>query len=516
MTLPFNITNPGFVLGSQLTSQEASLVTSLTALSPSDGDIFVYRVGSGDWVLEAKPAGGSNPAWGDITGTIASQTDLQSALDDKQDILAEGEFVDGDKTKLDGAEMTSNKNTANGYAGLDASSKINPSQLPALAISETFVVASEVAQLALTVQEGDIAVRTDENKSYIALNDTNATMSDWQELLTPTDAVSSVFGRSGTVTAQSGDYNTSQVTVSTDKNYVTDAEKVVIGNTSGTNTGDQDLSGLQLKAVVVSGSLTAVLDSYYVNVANATYTDPSPSEGKGFIVFVRNGAATVGGTGYGTAGTIVHRIFHSGSWANYVYRVTGASGGDAWGDAVDADIVPDADGTRDLGSSSNRFAETHTDKIYSSVWQSVFGGPSELNILSTTGAILTAFLSDTDASSDSPVNYPLIGASTTGNPIVVEAQGTDTDVSINIEPKGTGEAQVNGERILTEADSIPTVVYSDTEPSSPNDGDEWIDASVSLDPPVRSTNIANIVALTQAEYDALGSYDSTTLYYITD
>ena len=32
-----------------------------------------------------------------------------------------------------------------------------------------------------------------------------------------------------------------------DDNYVTDAEKVVIGNTSGTNTGDQDLSTYQLK-----------------------------------------------------------------------------------------------------------------------------------------------------------------------------------------------------------------------------------------------------------------------------
>lgn len=39
--------------------------------------------------------------------------------------------------------------------------------------------------------------------------------------------------------------NTSEVTESTDKKYVTDAEKVVIGNTSNTNTGDQDLSGLQ-------------------------------------------------------------------------------------------------------------------------------------------------------------------------------------------------------------------------------------------------------------------------------
>jgi len=39
--------------------------------------------------------------------------------------------------------------------------------------------------------------------------------------------------------------DTSEVTETTDKNYVTDAEKVVVGNTSGTNTGDQDLSDLQ-------------------------------------------------------------------------------------------------------------------------------------------------------------------------------------------------------------------------------------------------------------------------------
>lgn len=38
----------------------------------------------------------------------------------------------------------------------------------------------------------------------------------------------------------------------TDDNYVTDAEKVVIGNTSGTNTGDQDLSGL----VALTGNQT--------------------------------------------------------------------------------------------------------------------------------------------------------------------------------------------------------------------------------------------------------------------
>ena len=31
-------------------------------------------------------------------------------------------------------------------------------------------------------------------------------------------------------------------------------------------------------------------------------------------------AATVGGTAYSVAGTFIHRIFHSGAWANYVQR----------------------------------------------------------------------------------------------------------------------------------------------------------------------------------------------------
>jgi Phage tail repeat like len=74
--------------------------------------------------------------------------------------------------------------------------------------------------------------------------------------------------------------------------------------------------------VVVSSSRTAVLDEQYSNVANATYTDPTPVEGKGFVVLVRNGTATVGGIGYLTAGTLIYRVFHSGAWANYVYQVS--------------------------------------------------------------------------------------------------------------------------------------------------------------------------------------------------
>lgn len=48
--------------------------------------------------------------------------------------------------------------------------------------------------------------------------------------------------------------------------------------------------------------------------------------------------------------------------------ITGGAGGagDAWSDPVDADIVPDADSARDLGSSANRFALAYADSIYGS------------------------------------------------------------------------------------------------------------------------------------------------------
>jgi len=75
---------------------------------------------------------------------------------------------------------------------------------------------------------------------------------------------------------------------------------------------------------VVSASQTAILGESYVVVATSTFTDPAPTEGKGFTVFVRNGTATVGGVAYDQVGTIINRIYHSGSWANYPISLSGS------------------------------------------------------------------------------------------------------------------------------------------------------------------------------------------------
>ena len=88
---------------------------------------------------------------------------------------------------------------ANGIAPLDGSGKVPIDHLPALAISETFVVNSQSAMLALTAQTGDVAVRTDVNKSFILTATPASTLGNWQELLSPTDSVLSVDGLTGAV-----------------------------------------------------------------------------------------------------------------------------------------------------------------------------------------------------------------------------------------------------------------------------------------------------------------------------
>ena len=69
--------------------------------------------------------------------------------------------------------------------------------------------------------------------------------------------------------------------------------------------------------IVVSTNQTALNDRNYTVVANATFTDPSPVEGKGYRVFVRNGIATINAVAY-TERTTILRLFHSGAWVSYV------------------------------------------------------------------------------------------------------------------------------------------------------------------------------------------------------
>ena len=112
-----------------------------------------------------------------------------------------------------GTAATCNTGIASGNVPvLDSTGKLNTSVIPALAITDTFVVTTQAAMLALTCQKGDVAVRSDLKKSFILKAEPATTLANWQELLTPTDVVASVNGKTGTVILVAADVGAIPVT----------------------------------------------------------------------------------------------------------------------------------------------------------------------------------------------------------------------------------------------------------------------------------------------------------------
>ena len=87
--------------------------------------------------------------------------------------------------------------------------KVPIEQLPALAITETHVVASIEAMNSLNAQVGDVAILTNPASTYILQTEPNG----WVMLNSPTDAVPSVFNRVGPIQAQVGDYTASMISL---------------------------------------------------------------------------------------------------------------------------------------------------------------------------------------------------------------------------------------------------------------------------------------------------------------
>jgi hypothetical protein len=100
---------------------------------------------------------------------------------------------------------------ADGVAELDGNAKVLTSQLPSLVVTETDVVTDKTERLALDAEKGDIAVQENESQSYILKGSDPSVDSNWTILQSPTTDVESVFGRTGAVTAESNDYDHSQI-----------------------------------------------------------------------------------------------------------------------------------------------------------------------------------------------------------------------------------------------------------------------------------------------------------------
>ncbi len=259
--------------GDDATSLLSLFSSTLKGLVPaSGGGSTAYLRADGSWSIPPNTG-----VWGSITGTLLAQTDLTTALNARQPLaanltsitslvgavdtipyftgvgtLATSSFTGYARTLNSAVDSSvarstlglsnvnntsdaskplstatvaalalkidvSEKGIANGVATLDSGGKLPTSQLPPLAINDVFLVSSQSAQLALTAQAGDIAIRSDINDSFIHNGGTSNTMADWQEIRTPA-VVASVNGHIGTVVLDKTDVGLANVDNTSDVN----------------------------------------------------------------------------------------------------------------------------------------------------------------------------------------------------------------------------------------------------------------------------------------------------------
>jgi len=170
-------------------------------------------------------------------------------------------YPSADSTKLGNIEALADvTDTTNVVAALSAGTGVGISAggeitVTAVALTTVQTAANQTAHLALTAQEGDIVVRSDENKTYCHNGGSAGTMGDYTLLATPTDAVLSVNGNTGAITAAQ---IATAVEAASGSNTFTDADHTKLNAITGTNTGDNPgVTSVATSGAITGGTITS-------------------------------------------------------------------------------------------------------------------------------------------------------------------------------------------------------------------------------------------------------------------
>lgn len=176
-----------------------SAVKTINGVGPdSAGDVTV-----------AGGSGGASTVEGITNATTLGKTMMKLADPAAgRTALAAAASVDLDNvfTIANAAIPLTQKATANGVATLDSGGLIPAAQIPAIAITEYLgSSANQAAMLAKTGQKGDWTTRVDLATTWIITGTDPTQLASWTQIITPVSPITTVFGRTGAITASTTD-----------------------------------------------------------------------------------------------------------------------------------------------------------------------------------------------------------------------------------------------------------------------------------------------------------------------
>ena len=312
--------------------------------------------------------------------------------------------------------------------------------------------------------------------------------------------VDSVFGRTGAVVAEAGDYNAAQVTVTpfsditatdvqaaleelkadidafvdTDDQTAAEVSFAPTGTLSSTTVQtaiaelDTTVSALDFTSIQNSGGTTIVDTDSTADSVDLTANSNLVAQFQGVASAVNQFVFTNAATGNGV------EIEAVGTDTNIDIVLTPKGSGEViLGSTGDASLSTDAGDNLTISTGDNSGGDAGD--ITFDAGDSTSGDGGSIIIKAGAGSVNNGDVCINDHNNnevacfegvDSAVNNFRVSNSATGNAVSVSAEGDDTDIDINFLPKGTGVLTVVGttdyEDNVTDDDDIPNKAYVDS------------------------------------------------------
>jgi hypothetical protein len=323
-------------------------------------DPVVYLTTSTDSLLAGKADAAHTHAEADVTNLVtdlAGKVPTSRSINTSSPLAGGGALTSNLTLTCATCEVNTNKNQASGYAGLNGSSKIS---------------ASQISEVMSSADLTDFADKSGSGTTIIGATITSAAASQaltWNgsNWINQAQLVTSVFGRTGAVSAQSADYSASQVTNAFDVTAANTLTNVATPATpaAGKSTVWTDSTDKNLKAKDDAGAVSVT-----VKPQACTGSDKVSAISQAGVVTCSTDQTGGAGGGYdtlkGDSGTAAKTGSEAIKFAGTANEIT-TSAADATDDTVTASLAAQLDlsGKEIIGGATPlKFEGATDDNIY--------------------------------------------------------------------------------------------------------------------------------------------------------